>query len=70
MVNEKISMVADKINYNFEKKFYKISMFSDKNVNIKLIQWAILKNSGLSNLNLNPYCLQKIYLNLLEKELF
>lgn len=38
LVNEKISMVADKINYNFEKKFYKISMFSDKNVNIKLIQ--------------------------------
>ena len=38
LVNEKISMVADKINYNFEKKFYKISMFGDKNVNIKLIQ--------------------------------
>ena len=38
LVNEKISMVADKINYNFEKKFYKISMFDDKSVNIKLIQ--------------------------------
>ena len=38
LVNEKISMVADKIIYNFEKKFYKISMFDDKNVNIKLIQ--------------------------------
>jgi lipopolysaccharide export system protein LptA len=38
LVNEKISMVADKINYNFKKKFYKISMFDDKNVNIKLIQ--------------------------------
>ena len=38
LVNEKIFMAADKINYNFEKRFYKISMFDDKNVNIKLIQ--------------------------------
>ena len=44
LVSKKISMVADKVHYNFETKFYKISMFDEKNVNIKLIQWAILKN--------------------------
>ena len=38
LVNDKISMIADKVHYNFETKLYKISMFDDRNVNIKLIQ--------------------------------
>ena len=36
--NDKGSLKADKIDYNFETKFYKISMFDDNGVKMKLIQ--------------------------------
>ncbi len=36
--SDKGSLQADKIEYNFEKKFYRISMFDDTRVKIKLIE--------------------------------
>ena len=36
--SDKGSLQADKIEYNFEKKFYRISMFDDTRVKIKLIK--------------------------------
>ena len=44
LTNDKGSLQADKIYYNFETKYYQVSMFSDKKVKIKLIKWATLKN--------------------------
>ena len=44
--NDKDSLQADKIHYNFETKSYRVSMFNDKKVKIKLIKWATLKNLG------------------------
>ena len=41
------SLVADKIDYNFEAKNYKISMFNDEKVKIKLVKWITLKNLEL-----------------------
>jgi len=38
LTNEKGSLQADKIDYDFKTKHYKISMFSDKKVKIKLIK--------------------------------
>jgi len=35
--NDNGSLKADKIDYNFKTKFYKVSMFSDERVKIKLI---------------------------------
>ena len=32
------SLVADKINYDFEKKYFKVSMFDDKSVKMKVIR--------------------------------
>ncbi len=37
--NENGQLKADKVDYNFESKYYKISMFKDKRVKIKLIEW-------------------------------
>ena len=34
-------LTADKVDYNFESKYYKISMFKDERIKIKLIQWVI-----------------------------
>ena len=39
LTNDDGSLRADKINYDFENKQYKISMFSDKKVKIRLIEW-------------------------------
>tara|TARA_B100000686_G_C16683371_1_gene913255 strand:+ start:832 stop:1413 length:582 start_codon:yes stop_codon:yes gene_type:complete len=36
LTNNDGSLTADKVDYDFEKKYYKISMFSDKQVKIKL----------------------------------
>ena len=38
LTNDDGSLRADKINYDFENKQYKISMFSDKKVKIRLIE--------------------------------
>ena len=42
-------IIADKIDYNFETKNFKISMFDDKAVKMKVIQWAKSKSSRLRN---------------------
>ena len=34
-------LLADKINYNFETKHFKVSMFDDKSVKMKVIRWVI-----------------------------
>ena len=47
LVNDSGSLIADNVYYDFEKKYYHISMFEDKKVKIKLIEWVILKNLGL-----------------------
>ena len=38
LTSEKGSLRADKIDYDFETKYYQVSMFNDKKVNIKLIK--------------------------------
>ena len=38
LTNENGSLIADKVDYDFEKKYYKISMFNNKKVKIKLIE--------------------------------
>ena len=35
------SLRADKIDYNFETKYFKVSMFDDKTIKMKVIKWAI-----------------------------
>lgn len=37
--NKNGQLKADKVDYNFESKYYKISMFKDERVKIKLIEW-------------------------------
>ena len=46
LTNDKGSLRADKIYYDFEKKHYQVSMFNNEKVKIKLIKWATLKNLG------------------------
>ena len=41
ITNVKDDLIADKIDYNFETKYYKISMFGNKRVKAKLIRWLI-----------------------------
>jgi len=38
LTNDKGDLIADKIDYNFETKYYKISMFDNKRVKAKLIR--------------------------------
>jgi len=38
LLNKQVSLKADKVHYDFNKKRYKISMFNDEHVKIKLIQ--------------------------------
>ena len=38
ITNDKGDLIADKIDYNFETKYYKISMFDNKRVKAKLIR--------------------------------
>ena len=38
LTNKSGSLAADKVDYNFEAKYYKISMFNDEKVKINLIQ--------------------------------
>ena len=39
-------LMADKIDYDVETKYYKISMFDDKRVKVKLTKWVTWKNLG------------------------
>ena len=34
------SLQADKIDYNFKTKYFKVSMFDDKAIKVKVIQWV------------------------------
>ena len=45
--NKNGHLKADKVDYNFESKYYKVSMFKNEKVKIKLIKWVILKNLEL-----------------------
>ena len=36
------SLQADKIDYDFETKYFKVSMFDDKTIKMKVIKWGIL----------------------------
>tara|TARA_B100001750_G_C15387127_1_gene535515 strand:+ start:10 stop:603 length:594 start_codon:yes stop_codon:yes gene_type:complete len=38
ITNDKGSLAADKIDYNFETKFYKVSMYDNKKVKMKIIR--------------------------------
>ena len=38
LVNDSGTLIADQVYYDFEKKFYQISMFEDEKVKIKLIE--------------------------------
>ena len=38
LTSDKGSFLADKVEYDFERKYYQISMFSDKKVKVKLIK--------------------------------
>jgi len=38
LLNDKISLEADKVHYDFEKKYYKITMFNEENVKVKLVR--------------------------------
>ena len=38
ITNDKGSLAADKIDYNFETKFYKVSMYNNKKVKVKIIR--------------------------------
>ena len=41
VVNSKNGQLkADKVDYNFESKYYKVSMFKDERIKIKLTEWA------------------------------
>ena len=44
LTNDNGSLKADKVDYDFETKYYQISMFGGEKIKIKLFQWAILKN--------------------------
>ena len=39
--NPEGSLLADKVDYDFETKYFKISMFGDKSVKMKVIKWTI-----------------------------
>ena len=41
------SLKADKIDYDFNTKYFKVSMFDNKRIKMKVIKWAILKNLEL-----------------------
>ena len=34
------SLQADKVDYNFETKYFKVSMFDDKSIKMKIIEWV------------------------------
>ena len=38
VIDEKSSLLADKIHYDFETKFYRISMFNNEKVKVKLVE--------------------------------
>ena len=45
LTNDKGSLQADKVYYDFETKYYHVSMFNDEKVKIKLIKWVISKKN-------------------------
>ena len=38
------SLQADKINYDFETKYFKVSMFTDETIKMKVVKWLVQKN--------------------------
>ena len=46
LTSDKGSLRADKVLYDFETKYYQVSMFSDKKVKIKLIKWLLQKSKS------------------------
>jgi len=38
------SLKADKVDYDFETKHFKVSMFDDSSIKMKVIQWTIQRN--------------------------
>ncbi len=38
LFNDSGNLIADKVNYNFDTKYFKISMFTDEEVKVKVIQ--------------------------------
>ena len=44
LTNEKGSLQADRVDYNFETRYYKISMYNNNKVKVKLIKWLTKKN--------------------------
>ena len=45
LTNDAGSLRADKVYYDFETKYYHVSMFNDEKVKIKLIKWVISKKN-------------------------
>ena len=45
LTNDTGSLRADKVYYDFETKYYHVSMFSDEKIKIKLIKWVISKKN-------------------------
>ena len=43
------SLQADKIDYDFETKYFKVSMFSDETIKMKVVKWLVQKNLGSLN---------------------
>ena len=41
LTSTKGSLVADKIEYDFQTKYYKVSMFKNERVKVKLTRWVI-----------------------------
>ena len=39
--NPEGSLIADKVDYDFETKYFKVSMFGDKSIKMKVIRWAM-----------------------------
>ena len=45
LTNDKGSLQADKVYYDFETQYFHVSMFNDEKVKIKLIKWVISKKN-------------------------
>ena len=56
------SLRADSVDYDFETRYFKISMFDEDRVKMKVIKWARLKNLKLPNIKkkLSLFCKWKV----------
>ena len=41
LTNDNGSLKADKVKYDFETRYYQISMFDNQKVKVKLIKWIV-----------------------------